>query len=193
MSLRLFTRQIAANSSERIAVVGNLIYLRSASAQVLVTARQNRPDKIGRVLADASPLSTSQKIKTDPDLFDDVTFQNTTAAAVDMTAIIGVGDYDAPIISLSNPNALASAADVAIGAAATAVLPVDLTRLRAHVKALATNAVNVRIGDANVTATRGVQLQPGEGVTINGTAAIFGIEEGAGAPSDVTVTTEHST
>lgn len=40
-------------------------------------------------------------------------------------------------------------------------------------------AVNIRVGDSTVTATRGVRLPAGSSMTFTATSAIYGISEGA--------------
>lgn len=65
-------------------------------------------------------------------------------------------------------------ADKSVAATTKAsVLAANASRKRVFVKALKANGGAVRVGDTNTGATRGVELQPGEGVDLPTTAEIF--------------------
>lgn len=64
------------------------------------------------------------------------------------------------------------------------------TRRRVHVKALGLNGFNIRVGSAAVTAASGIQLQPGEGITLETAAAVFAIRESGGVSQGASVLEE---
>ena len=189
--MRPYTRTIANNATTSIAARGRTVFIDSSTAAVQITVRK---DETGRGEGlDVGPIEMSarQKLRT-VDVFDQVVIFNQSGVSVDIVLLIGYADFDAPLseVGIEAATAIETVGDVTCGAAATTILAADATRKRAHIKALAGNAVNVRIGDnANVGAARGVQLQPGEGITINGQGEISGIQEAVGA-SDVSVTVE---
>ena len=66
-----------------------------------------------------------------------------------------------------------------VAAVSTQFLAGSATRRSAIVKADSGNAGPVRIGDSNVGAARGINLQPGESISIDTTAALY-YYDGAG-------------
>ena len=63
-----------------------------------------------------------------------------------------------------------------VGTTATSLVAINTARRSVIVQNLdATN--NARVGDTNITTTRGVRLAPGESVTLETTAQIFGLAE----------------
>lgn len=67
-------------------------------------------------------------------------------------------------------------ADVTVGSVATQVAVANAARL-ALVCANASTTVAVRLGDATVSVTAGVQLQPKGTMTFTGSAALFAVAE----------------
>lgn len=68
---------------------------------------------------------------------------------------------------------LTSTADVSIAASSAAqVLAQNLNRRAALLRNLTANSAAFRIGDTLITATRGIELAPGETISIETTAAI---------------------
>lgn len=63
-------------------------------------------------------------------------------------------------------------ADVTTGAAAE-IVAANASRKAVTIQALSTNTAVVRVGDSNVGASRGLELQAGQSVTIETTAAIY--------------------
>lgn len=76
-------------------------------------------------------------------------------------------------VSVNKPTTIDTIADVNLGAGATSVVPADATRRAALITNLAANLNNMRVGDANVGAARGAEIQPGQTITLEGTEEIF--------------------
>lgn len=80
-------------------------------------------------------------------------------------------------VDLTKPTTGASIADITItnGAAGAVILAANSDRHRCIVTALTTNDQELRIGpgDSAITDTRGIPLQPGESIEIEGTMAIY--------------------
>lgn len=76
-------------------------------------------------------------------------------------------------VNMSKSNTLQTAADVAVGAGATLVLAANANRRAAMIGNLAGNTHTMRAGDANVTATRGAEVAPGESFVVETTEAIY--------------------
>jgi len=84
------------------------------------------------------------------------------------------------VVSATKPTTIDTVADVALGAgAATQILPADAARRQALITNLQANANVIRVGDAAVTAARGVEVAPGQTITLDGTEAIFGFDAAA--------------
>lgn len=83
-------------------------------------------------------------------------------------------------INVTKATVLDTVADVALGAAATTqILAANADRRVALVTNLAANVSIFRIGDAAAAAARGVELAPGETVSLETTEAIHGYNPGA--------------
>jgi len=82
---------------------------------------------------------------------------------------------DQAIVTFQKPTTINTVADVALAAgAATQILPADSARQQALITNLTGNASNIRVGDLNVAAARGVQVGIGQTITLAGIQAIFG-------------------
>jgi hypothetical protein len=83
-------------------------------------------------------------------------------------------------VAVSKPTTIDTVADVALGAGvATQIVPLDAARRQALITNLQANVNIIRVGDANVGAARGVQVAPGQTITLDGTEAIFGFDAAA--------------
>lgn len=82
------------------------------------------------------------------------------------------------------PATVSDAADVVVGVAATQLVAANAARRSVTLKSLDTSVGNIRVGlNGTVGVARGLQLVPGQSVTIEATGAIHGIQEGGGAAS----------
>lgn len=173
----------------KINAVGTMFFVRQIlPAGNRLTVRL-RAVELGGKSGDSVELSMSQNDKVVlPFAYDRIEIANDAGIALDIDVIFGDGDYVRPLpdlvnvaIVLAGSNALDTIADKALNEAAeTQILPANTNRVRAIITALEANDQNIRVGDIDVDATRGVQLLPGQTIAIDSTAAIYGIEEAAG-------------
>lgn len=63
-------------------------------------------------------------------------------------------------------SALTTVADNALSTTPERVVASSTPCLQVCIKSLSTNAVNIRVGDSNISTTRGYQLAPGEGIAL---------------------------
>lgn len=95
-------------------------------------------------------------------------------------------------VGIGSPTTLADIADVAIASVTTAQViaaaGVGVKEREVIVKSLAANTSAIRVGAATATAGRGVELLPGEAVTLNTLAAVYAYNVGAVAQSVSVVT-----
>lgn len=110
----------------------------------------------------------------------------TGVSAITGVLKIGEGDFSdssvtGTVTSIpAKPTTIDTVADVALNAgAATQILAADTARRAALISNLAANLNAIRVGDSNVAAARGAQVQPGQTITIEGTEAIFGFDAAA--------------
>lgn len=118
-------------------------------------------------------------------------FMLTSAAA--QTVTIGTSDREGDyrralaLVQIDQPNGLSTAADVAVSAAAVIVAAANGNRRRVIVQN--TGAANIRVGDVDVAAARGVRLVPGGSVLLETNSDVYAIREAA-ADSSVGVLEE---
>lgn len=116
--------------------------------------------------------------------FDGLVFTSATAQTIRYAISDRDGDYAriATDVNIEPAGALSSIADVATSsAAATLVAAASAARLRLSLRNI--SAVNCRVGDSAITTSRGMQLRPGETITLETSAAVYIIRE----TTDVTV------
>lgn len=121
-------------------------------------------------------------------MFDDVTITNTSGATQTVQVVIGFGEM-VDIRSLVTVNqtpsdTVSTTADVTVASTATLISGADSSR-REIIIAVDIGASNgIRVGDSGVTATDGLYVGIGQSVSLNTSAAVYGIRDGA---SDATV------
>ncbi len=180
---RTFTYALAASGEEDIRTSGNYIVALAATGTF----------KIGR--ADGPPFDFEAGLKVklpEGQQFDNLRIIDTSGAPNTVRLAVGFGDFDdnrltvSGAINLSKSGNLSSTADVVCNnAAATVVKALTATRRSIEVQNLDAVA-SLRVGDAAVTATRGLRLGPGESVTLATTAAVS-VRNDSGAPVSVAV------
>lgn len=97
---------------------------------------------------------------------------------------IRVNDADELVVSNGSPtpDTITTAVDRTLDTAVAVSIAAAAPRRQIIVQNLeAAGGNNVRVGDANIATNRGIRIGPGESVTLEVTAELFGIEE-AGAP-----------
>lgn len=114
------------------------------------------------------------------DRFDGVVLESDT----NQTVRIGISEHAADyrrvvgIFQVQLANAGTTAADQTVGAASSEIAAENASRRRVHVQN--THATEtIRVGPGTVTASRGIQLQPGMSATFETSAAINAIRQGA--------------
>ena len=91
------------------------------------------------------------------------------------------------IVQIDQPNAIVTVDDVAVTVAVVTIAVANTSRREIHIQNLGPG--NIRLGETGITAGRGLQLLPGQPVTLTTTAEIRAILETA-TLADVTVTEE---
>lgn len=176
---QIFTRLIdlsVARQNERFSATGTILWAISASSlDAALTINFN--DQRGQGIAFQQGMML-RGLK-----FDQLFLTNIAQAGQTITLFYSVEtdttlQIENPLIAFQNvtldqPDNLASTADVSIPTAATAV--VIAARAARHISILSNlnaNPREFRVGDASVTATRGIELLPGQSIEILGTAEI---------------------
>lgn len=128
----------------------------------------------------------------DGDSFDRVTIINDSGATLAFQLEIGFGGVETNNVSLSGTlktaaqghASLVTTADDSIAATTTVlVLAANTDRKEAIITNLADNGAKIRVGDSNTGASRGVELSPGQSITLETTAAIYVYNAGAASQS----------
>jgi hypothetical protein len=135
-----------------------------------------------------NPLKTGRAYRVRPGQhFERLEFYNPNAGSVDIEYGVGFAEVeDDPVLSgaieISPATGLSTVADVSITAASTVqVLAADTGRKGVLISNLAANTQIMRIGDSNAGAARGIQVAPGQTVTLETTAAVYAYNPGASA------------
>ena len=93
-------------------------------------------------------------------------------------------------VTLAKATGFSSATDISLlPTATTLIAPADATRREIFIKNLSTNTQTFRIGDSGAGATDGFPLEPGDGLVITTTGAVYGYNPGAGAESVAVIAT----
>lgn len=93
------------------------------------------------------------------------------------------------IVSNQVADAMSSTADVTLGTGSATSLVAARTNRKQVIVVNLDGAINVRIGDSTITATRGARVGPGQSITLATTAQVFGRAE-SGTP-DVAILEVH--
>lgn len=179
MDIRPLT--LTANTAVQINQPGRVFLLVEAGSALDVTLVKDR-SPVREVARGVTQGYKSKPLNpADPeDSFDAIRFLSTT----NQTIRIGVSSRDADIelllgtVAVEQPNAGTTTADQTVGAVQSTIAAANTSRKNIIVQNThASN--NIRVGIGTVTATRGLQLQPGMSATFVTTAAIVAIREGA--------------
>lgn len=167
------TITIANGETYPINVVGNFINVKSADQAFTIRldgteelrAEQNRRFKL-----------------TEDDSFSVVEVVNDSGANLTFQIEVGFGSVESDDVSISGTvnveiqahSGLSTTADDSIAATTTEqVLASNANRKEAIIGNLASNSDVVRVGDNNTGAGRGIELSPGQFLTLETTAAIY--------------------
>ena len=185
-SIKEFTATLANGARLTVPGRGSFLFMKNTTAPLLT--RMIEVETGGRSGREVSvTMANSDKIRSAPGAeFDSIALLNSSGASATFTLIYGTGDYDRPVpdtvnVSVSVPasDALSTVADITVTTAAV-ISAASTTRQKCIITALASNDQTLRIGDSNVTATRGTPLAPGETIAIESGAAIYAVEQVSG-------------
>lgn len=134
--------------------------------------------------------------------FAEVFVTNTAQAGEWILFMVVVEDFDN--VQIQNPGALftgvtiskatvlSDAADKSLPATGvvTQIIAANASRRSVILKSANANTDTVRIGSSSITASRGIELSPGDSVTLDTTAAIYGknLADLVGNPALITIT-----
>lgn len=184
-----YNRTLTANQKVDINARGTTIFLRQATGGIKVRLRSTAVgDRSGESyelnMEAAEEWNHAQE-------FDSIEITDTSGAANTIELYIGYGRYRKPvpdIVSVSTNVPASDAIDTpaavdpvdAGGGSPTQLIAANTSRISVTIQADKDNDQVVRVGDSDTSTSRGLQLSAGEAITINSTAAVYGIEEAAG-------------
>ena len=187
------TIELTANDRIPVKTPGRFFMLITADSPV--TVRFKRAFSTFREVArdvEAGYQSFPGDWRDEDDRFDGVEI----TSAVAQTVTIGISDRAADyrrvvgVFQIQQPNTITTTADVTVTGAATGVQVVAANANRRKLIIQNVHASeNVRVGDSNITSTRGIRLVPGASITLDTTAEVRAIREG-GVDSTVSVLEE---
>lgn len=166
-----YIRTLAIGQRTVINARGTTVFLRQAIGEITVTLRSQQTGSGG---GESYTLRmTAAEEWNHADQFDEVEIENTAGVANTIEFYIGFGRFTKPVpdivnvqVSSSNNNVATTFADetnVDVGnAGAVQLLAQNDDRVQAWITALAGNAGEIRIGDANVDTNQGTPLQAGD-------------------------------
>lgn len=156
---------ITSGSESLLNKIGNAVYVVDAPGRVVVTTSGG----------DTIELQSGRGYQFDNE-YSWIRLTNLAADGL-LEVIVGGGRFfDALLagsVSIDAPAAVESLGDVVMTGAALQVAAANADRKRITLQALQANAGEIRIGDANVAANRGLQIFAGQAVTLDVTGAVY--------------------
>jgi len=181
-SSRTYPVVIPANSAAILNVTGEFIYVLECDLTSFLVAMDGGP-------SDETKFRTYRRLP-DGDSYSRLEIENPNGADLTLKIVAGFGSYSDDEVSiggsvmLATPTGLSTTADKSMLATATTIiLAANAARKTVTISNLDGNAEILRIGDVNVGAAQGVQLLPGQSVTIETEAEVYGYNPGAAAQS----------
>lgn len=180
--MREYEFTVASGGQQSRAVKGNFARVKSADAEINLRFE----NKDGRVIADLN-LTAGMRC-TLPEVFETIRVGNSSGSSVDAVVLVGFGDVDDAAVvgevDVSVSGSIDSVADVSIATVTTAqIVAANVARREVMITNLAANTANFRIGDSGAGAANGIELQPGQTITLTTTAAVYGYNSHTGAQS----------
>lgn len=180
-TFRIYTVTIAAGDSVPIHASGAYVVALSATGSFAL-AFDGGP---------FTPFLAGLKVQlAHSETFKTVRIKDTSGNPNTIMLGLGFGDLtDARLnlsgaITIAGSQNIATVADVALAAGvATQIVAANVARRAVVVKNLAGNLQTMRIGDAVAGAARGLELAPGETISIDSGAAVYGYNPGGAAES----------
>lgn len=181
-NFRSYVVSLTANQEYPLRVRGNMYAVIDNTGNFTITF-----DESSRIT-----LATAGTGGEFQDPYEDVKLLSTTTQTV--TIVLGFGKYrDARAsvnatlnTTIAPSDTLDNDSDISVGATATLLKAADANtkEILIHVPSDAANSI--RVGSAAVTATTGIEIEPGMTLALAAEAAIYGIRDGA---SSITVST----
>ncbi len=181
-NFRSYVVSLTANQEYPLRVRGNMYAVIENAGNFTITF-----DESSRIA-----LATAGTGGEFQDAYDDVKLLSTTTQTV--TIVLGFGKYrDARAsvnatlnTTIAPSDTLDNDSDISVGATATLLKAADANtkEILIHVPSDAANSI--RVGGASVTATSGIEVEPGMTLALAIEAAIYAIRDGA---SNITVST----
>ncbi len=175
-------RILTANQRQSIIARGTTVFLRKATGELSVTLRSNA---VGTKTGASYTLRMEQAEKWfHAEEFDEVVVVDKSGASNTIELYLGYGDFEKPVPDIVNVQVTSAESEavstevdetnIDVGQAGKVELvPADSARIFAIITALSSNVEEIRIGDTNVTETRGTPLAAGDTVKWTSKAACF--------------------
>lgn len=181
-NFRSYTLSLTANQEFNLDVEGNMYAVISSTGSFTITL-----DESNRLVQQTSGMGGEFQ-----DAYERVTLLSTTTQTV--TVIFGFGKFldarasvnatlnttVAPSDTLDNDN------DITVGSTATLLKAADSDAKEILIHVPSTSSNSIRVGNASVSSTSGIEIEPGSTLALSIEAAIYGIRDGS---NDVTVST----
>lgn len=173
---------LAVDERRAINLRGTTFFVRLATGEIRVTLRSQQVADGG---GESYTLRMTEAEKWfHAQEFDEVILENTSGAQNTIEVYVGYGDFEKPVPDIVNvqvtlattasAQTIADKINIDVGnVGAEQLLPANTNRVKAYITALSTNAEEIRVGDSNVSATRGTPLAPGESLIWEGGVAAF--------------------
>ena len=151
----------SANENKQLPAVGRYVFLKAAAGEILVKTDKD----------ESAFMVQGDFIRTDRQ-FNRLDLEDLSGAANQITLVTAdegdAGKYGN--VQIERPGSIVSTADVAtVAGAATQILAANGDRAEAILVPMA----DARIGDANITATRGIPVSAGAAITLQTSGAIY--------------------
>lgn len=174
------------NEFEVTVGAGDTKVLSFGSIRSVRVLEANIPFKMAIDADDSGPaFKGMQFIADEGETFSNVLIDNRDGSA-ELTVTLGhsIGRVDdnriTGTVGIEDATQILTPADVTTTDASVTLIRASRdTRKEVIVKSLDTNSGNLRIGDSSITSSKGVQLCPGESITLATTAAVYIIREGS--------------
>lgn len=181
-NFRTYTIALTANQEYPLNIDGNMYAVISNVGAFSITF-----DESNKVTNQTSGMGANFQGE-----YEKITLLSTTTQSV--VVIFGFGEFQdaratisATINTTISPSdTLDNTTDITVSTIATLLKAADANtkEVMVHVPSSATNSI--RVGGASITATSGLEVEPGTTIQLNCEAAVYGIRDGA---SDVVVST----
>ena len=186
--MRVESQTLVANQRTQFRIPGRFFLLIQASTGIDVEFRRNKSLLREKATDVVGGYKSFPGDWSDPD---DNTFDEfDLTSAIGQTIIYGVsesaGDYSflRTLVQIEQPNTIVTVVDITVAGVVVTLAAANAGRREVHIQNV--GAGNIRVGDTNVAAARGIQLTPGQAVTLTTTAEIRAIREAVNSTASVT-------